>query len=147
MDEKHVLVVPGYYANIKQICRFIAQGAAAVGLTEKVVFHIELACDEACTNIIEHAYAAEGAGEITACWEVVDDAFVITIRDNGRRFDPDHIPAPPLAEASSPPDDIDLVRIGGLGIHFMRKLMDEVTFSFDPQKGNTLVMKKRIIRE
>ncbi|MCP4423311.1 MAG: ATP-binding protein [Chloroflexi bacterium] len=144
MDEKHVLTVSGRYVEVKKICQFVAQGAASVGLDKTAVFHIELACDEAGTNIIEHAYGDENAGDIHISWHVADDMFVVTMLDDGPRFDSDAIPAPTTVDNPNALDDLDNVRVGGLGIHFMRKLMDEVTFSYDPQRGNKLIMKKRI---
>jgi serine/threonine-protein kinase RsbW len=141
MGKKHVLTVPGLYDEVKTICQFVTQGAAAAGMGKTAVFHIELACDEACTNVIEHAYRGESGGNITVSWQIIDDIFVITVNDNGRRFEPGQIPTPPVA------DNIEEIKIGGLGIHFMRKLMDDVSFSFDPQSGNELIMKKKIKAE
>jgi serine/threonine-protein kinase RsbW len=138
MGKKHILTVPGLYDEIKTICQFVTQGAAAAGMDETAVFHIELACDEACTNVIEHAYDGEGGGEIAVSWQVLGDQFVITVKDNGRQFEPGQIPTPPTT------DNIEEVKIGGLGIYFMRNLMDDVSFSFDPQTGNELIMKKQI---
>ena len=102
------------------------------------VFHIELACDEACTNVIEHAYGGEDNGSITVSWQVEADMFVITISDNGRAFDVEQIPAIPDT------DNIENIKIGGLGIHFMRQLMDDVKFSIAAPTGNKLVMKKKL---
>ncbi len=145
MGEKHTLTVPGRYAEVKQICQFVSQGAASVGLDAKSVFHIELACDEASTNIIEHAYGGENTGDIEISWYVADNYFIVTIRDNGRRFNPDSVPPPPTVKQPPQSDEFDNIQVGGLGIHFMRNLMDEVTFTYDPQQGNRLVMKKRIM--
>jgi anti-sigma regulatory factor (Ser/Thr protein kinase) len=138
MGKKHVLTVAGRYDEIKTICQFVMQGAAAAGLDETAVFHIELACDEACTNIIEHAYGGEDNGSITISWQVEAGMFVITLKDNGRAFNIDQIPAAPDT------DNIENIKIGGLGIHFMRKLMDDVQFSTEPPTGNKLVMKKKM---
>jgi anti-sigma regulatory factor (Ser/Thr protein kinase) len=138
MGKKHVLTVAGRYDEIKTICQFVMQGAAAAGLDETAVFHIELACDEACTNIIEHAYGGEDNGSITISWQVEAGMFVITLKDNGRAFNVDQIPAAPDT------DNIENIKIGGLGIHFMRKLMDDVQFSTEPPTGNKLVMKKKM---
>lgn len=146
MGAKHVLTVPGRYEEIQKICQFVADGAAESGLNETAIFHIELACDEACTNIIEHAYEGEEKGEINISWQLKDSAFVITLHDNGRSFDPDDVPQPQLPPASldaPTPADIDNVKVGGLGIHFMRQLMDDVQFHFDKQSGNTLVLVKK----
>jgi serine/threonine-protein kinase RsbW len=138
MGKKHLLTVPGLYAEIQTACQFVTQGAAEAGLDETAVFHIELACDEACTNVIEHAYGGEGSGDIQVSWQVADGKFVIEIADNGRAFDLSQIPAAPDT------DNMEDIKIGGLGIHFMRQLMDEVTFSSNAQNGNKLVMKKKI---
>lgn len=147
MGEKHILTIPGRYTEIKRICQFVADGAASVGLDETAVFHIELACDEASANIIEHAYGGENIGEIQISWHVADNMFVVTMLDNGKHFDPDSVPAPPSSPDPPQTKDIDSIKIGGLGIHFMRKMMDEVAFSRDPRRGNKLVMKKRIKAE
>jgi serine/threonine-protein kinase RsbW len=145
MGDKHVQTFPGRYDEIQKICQFVAEGAASCGLEASAIFHIELACDEACTNVIEHAYAGEDRGEIRVSWECSGSAFIIIIHDNGRSFDPNNIPKPALPELpdDAPPPDIEDVKVGGLGIHFMEQLMDEVTFTFDSDAGNTLTLVKK----
>ncbi|WP_420630054.1 ATP-binding protein [Candidatus Leptofilum sp.] len=145
MSDKHVQSFPGRYEEIKRICQFVADGAAASGLGEDAIFHIELACDEACTNVIEHAYGGEDKGQIQVSWQYKDGALIITIHDNGRTFNPDVIPKPALPKLpdDANPPDIDDVKVGGLGIHFMEQLMDDVAFSFDEEEGNTLTLVKK----
>lgn len=121
----------------------MADGAAECGLDQTAVFHIELACDEACTNIIEHAYGGEDEGEIHVSWQLNGSSFIITFHDNGRSFDPASVPQPALPPTAMDPLDLDNVKVGGLGIHFMRQLMDEVQFHFDAKKGNTLTLVKK----
>ncbi|HRQ37332.1 MAG TPA: ATP-binding protein [Chloroflexota bacterium] len=138
------LIIPGRYDKIQQACQFVAAGAAQAGLDDTAVFHVELACDEACTNVIEHAYAAEDVGDIYISWEVQAGRFMITIHDHGRAFDPATVPVPPTTEAEMMNDGADdFPRVGGLGVHFMRKLMDEVQYHFSEQ-GNTLTLVKMI---
>ncbi|MCA9928317.1 MAG: ATP-binding protein [Anaerolineales bacterium] len=149
MDDKHVLTVPGRYEQIRHVCDFVADGAVQAGLNESAIFHIELACDEACTNIIEHGYGGEDIGDIIVKWEKTGSDFVITIRDNGRPFKPDTVPKPSIPPTPDDPsfseeDVVNSLKVGGLGIHFMRKLMDDVHFRFDETTGNTLVMIKNI---
>lgn len=136
MDDKRVLTISGLYKNIKTICDFVAEGALASGFDKREVYHIELACDEACTNIIEHAYGEEGKGDITVSWRVTPKQFIVTLKDNGRPFNPANIPTPPTN-----PSDVDDLQVGGLGLHFIKKLMDELSFSFE-KSGNILTMKK-----
>lgn len=133
------LTVNGRYQNIKPICAFLMEGAEMAGLETAALFQIELACDEACTNIIEHAYGGEGEGDITASWAVDGDFFTIVLHDNGRSFDPSTVPAP-ITPAEQ---NLENLKIGGLGIHFMQKLMDEVSYDFGDD-GNKLTMRKRI---
>ncbi len=143
MSKKHVLNVRGSYDNIRQVCEFVVAGAEKAGLSEGDVFHVELACDEACTNIIEHAYGGENNGDIEVNWWVNSNHFSVSFHDNGRAFDPNNVPIPPITELSTTSDP-DNLKVGGLGIYFMRTLMDDVQYSFHPQKGNTLVMSKQI---
>ena len=150
MSNEQVLIVPGRYDQIQVICEFVSAGARQAGLDADEVFHMELCCDEASTNIIEHAYGAEGVGEITVTYEISEEAFTVTLHDDGSPFDPDDVPKPTFPPADNDGNDAALgdimnsLRIGGLGIHFMRKLMDDVHFSFNGQKGNTLVLTKKI---
>jgi serine/threonine-protein kinase RsbW len=143
MGEIHLLTIAGRFDKIRSVCKFVANGAQESGLDEAAVFHVELACDEACTNIIEHAYGAENVGEIEISWHVDDRRFTVTIHDKGRSFDPANVPTP-LDDETETGNSIPDLKVGGLGLHFMRTLMDEVYFDFDQEKGNTLVMVKEI---
>ena len=139
MGQSSEFSIPGRLDSIVDVCRFVVAGAEQAGFDVDALFQIELACDEACTNIIEHAYGGDEDGEILITWRIEDKTFTITMKDDGRPFDPDEVP-PPVIPAN--PDDLDGLKIGGLGIHFMRKLMDEVRFSRDEVRGNRLVMVK-----
>lgn len=140
MVNKDSLTISGQYNHIKEICAFVSTGAKHAGLDDDSVFQVELACDEACTNIIEHAYREEGIGDITVTWEATLQSFTITLHDKGRSFDPDAVRDPTLVKPNTNPQDL---KVGGLGIHFIRNLMDEVHYQFDKQ-GNTLIMVKYI---
>ena len=139
MGQQNVLTIPGRFSEVKRLCQFVTAGAAQAGLSKKEIFHIELACDEACTNIIEHAYGGEGKGSIRVIWAATADQFTVTLHDHGRAFHPDKVTAP----AKPNPDAVQDMKVGGLGIYFMRQLMDKVTYEFN-QDGNTLVMVKLI---
>lgn len=146
MTNEQVLTVPGRYEEIKRICEFIAAGAAQAGFDDDTIFHLELCCDEASTNIIEHAYGEEGAGDIVISYKLDDDDFTIVMCDNGISFDPDAVPPPPTVtgDGQSPEEMANQLRIGGLGLHFIRNLMDEVHFTSDHLSGNKLTMVKRL---
>lgn len=147
MDAKRdSLTVPGRYAEIRHICDFVADGAARAGFDDDAIFQVQLACDEACTNIIEHTYEAEDAGDIQISWEIGQRYFKVIIEDYGKRFDPGEIPPAPIPPAPvqlEENDDYD-VKVGGLGVYFMRKLMDKVSFDYVEGSGNILTMVKRL---
>jgi serine/threonine-protein kinase RsbW len=144
MSQQQQLTVPGRYDQIRAVCEFVAAGAKAAQFDEDAIFHIELACDEACTNIIEHAYGSEDAGPIMVKWQIISDRFIITFTDKGDAFDPDTVPLPPSPQAITDLDDLDSLKVGGLGLHFMKKLMDDVAFQFDKKEGNQLIMVKHL---
>ena len=93
--------------------------------------------EEACCNVIEHAYDGRG-GQFVICFASPTSADIeITVHDHGRPFRS-------AARSLRPNVDLPLEErpIGGLGLHLMYQLMDEVQFSFSAD-GNTLVMVKR----
>lgn len=136
MSKKSELKVRSELGNLPRISRFVSESARALGLSEDDVFAVEMSVDEACSNVIEHAYAGRRDGTVEVVCYLEADRFVVTIRDHGRPFDPASVPCPDI---SSPLEERD---IGGLGVYFMRTLMDEVRFEFDESEGNTLTMTK-----
>jgi anti-sigma regulatory factor (Ser/Thr protein kinase) len=74
--------------NLAAISEFITSTATELGLDEAQAFAVQMAIDEAVTNVIEHAYAGRTDGEILIRCSVVDDDVVVTILDHGQPFDP-----------------------------------------------------------
>jgi serine/threonine-protein kinase RsbW len=122
---------------LPQVIDFVRQASTAAGLSDDAVFACELATDEACTNIIEHAYNGRSDGRIRVSCRTEPGLFLVQFHDQGAAFDPTKIREPMLTEALAERP------LGGLGMHFMRSLMDEVRFDFDPIQGNMLTMTKR----
>jgi serine/threonine-protein kinase RsbW len=135
MSERR-LVIHAQYGEVAGACAFCAAAAVDAGLDENAVFHVQMAVDEACTNIIEHAYGGEGEGHIALTCRIAPGELTVTIRDHGRAFDPSGVPPPKLGNV------VEDVEVGGLGLYFMRQVMDEVHFKFG-RNGNELVMVKR----
>ena len=144
MSQQKSLTVPGRYDQIRVICEFVADGAKNAPFSDDEIFHIELACDEACTNIIEHAYSGEDQGPIEVTWDMQPEGFTITLTDQGETFDPTAVPTPTTPTELNNLEELDNVKVGGLGLHFMKKLMDKVIFTFKEGKGNQLIMIKEI---
>lgn len=124
------------YKNLALISKFIVDIAVDAGFTSSDVYAIQTAIDEACSNIIDHAYGKEDIGDIEITVQESDDNLEIILVDQGEPFKPDEIPEPDI---TSP---LELRKERGLGIFFMRKLMDKVSFEFSETKGNILTLVK-----
>jgi serine/threonine-protein kinase RsbW len=116
---------------------FVGDIARVGGFDEKDVYNIQLATDEAASNIIEHAYEGVTNGILDLSCGIDKNAITIILVDYGEPFDPSVIPLPDLKA------DLSERKIGGLGIFLMRKLMDEVHYEPRKDKSNVLTMIKR----
>jgi len=136
------ITLTALFENLEQVRDFIAEAAVVCECTPRAVYEAQLAVDEAFTNIVEHAYGGE-CQELVQCTCQVDrEGLVILLKDCGQPFEPKHVPEPDLDA------DLQTRPVGGLGLFFMRKLMDEVEFTFtqDPDTGrlcNLVRMVKR----
>ena len=131
------MVFPGRYSNLSEIASFVLSAAHEADLDAFACYAVETAVDEACSNIIEHAYQGEGRGEIECTCQVTPDQLVITLRDQGIPFDPSEVQTPdPTVGLEDHPGH-------GLGLYFIRQWMDEVHFQFSEEKGNILTLVKR----
>jgi anti-sigma regulatory factor (Ser/Thr protein kinase) len=131
------LNVIGRFDRLEQISKFIEQAGREAGLGETAICRCQLAVDEACTNIIEHAYEGEGRGTIEIVCEPGDGELTITIEDHGRPFDPASVPEPELHT------DLDDLQVGGLGLYFIRQVMDAVEFSYEDGSNKLVLVKRR----
>ena len=132
---EHRLTISGRYDCLAQVCDLVEQSAVEAGLGKIESQHCQLAVDEACTNIIEHGYGGEDLGVIDILCEAHDGELVITLQDQAKQFDPSEVPAPNLKAT------LDELKVGGLGLYFMRQVMDAVEFSYEGG-GNKVVLVK-----
>jgi len=122
---------------LDEIREFVAQIARKAGFSDKEIYSIQLAADEASSNIIEHAYADVKNGKIEIECGFLNGELRIVMRDRGKSFNPSNVLEPNVKA------DLSDRMIGGLGMYLMRKLMDEVSYESSEKKGNTLTMVKR----
>lgn len=124
------------YKNLAIIGQFIIDQASLAGFSSSDVYAIQTAVDEACSNIIDHAYGGENIGDIQITVQEYNNKLKIILIDQGDPFEPDDIPEPDI---TSP---LEIRKERGLGVYFMRKLMDKVLFEFSQSKGNILTLVK-----
>jgi len=115
---------------------FVETAARTFGFSEDDVANIVLAVDEACTNVIKHAYQGSPDGEIRVLILRDGSSFQVLIQDKGRTFDPETLRPPDLKQ------HLTHYRRGGLGVYLMRRLMDQVEYSFHPGKPNEVRLTK-----
>ncbi len=128
---------PAKFEFLDEIREFVGTIARENGFGDKDVYNIQLATDEAASNIIEHAYEGVTDGVLDLTCGMQAEGLVIVLVDHGLPFDPGEVPVPDIQA------DLADRKIGGLGIFLMRKLMDEVHYHSNPDKSNVLTMIKR----
>ena len=126
---------PAIAAELKSIRDGLGAALVAQACDEAFVKDVVLVVDEACQNVIRHAYKDVDDGEMALSLRREDDSLIILLRDFAKTVDP----------ATIAPRDLEGIRPGGLGTHFINEVMDEVTFLPPPGGyGNLLQLVKRI---
>ncbi len=105
----------------------LRQILSQAGWEKKTTEEILLAVDEALTNIIRHAYQGK-PGKMIVSVRATDDKIEILLEDQGKKFDPTQVPSPELPRHKP----------GGLGIHFIRTIMDQMIYDDQDPAVNRL---------
>jgi len=129
------LKFPASFEYLDDIREYVGQKAHTAGFSDREVYSIQLAADEAASNIIEHAYGGKSDATFDLSCEFQYDRLIITMLDHGKSFDITKVAKPDLKA------DLSKRKIGGLGIYLMRKLMDEVHYEIT-NSGNLLTLVK-----
>lgn len=117
---KYRLELPAELGSLAELARFVEEKGLALGMAHEARRALELASDEAVTNVINYAYRGLPPGSINIRLERQGDTVEMTIEDRGVEFDP--------ALAHEPDLDSPLERrpIGGLGLYFIHEMTDAV---------------------
>ncbi len=137
-QKKYQLKIPSQSDNLSIIRDVVAKVASRVGFDTDEASKIELAVDEACTNVIKHAYANNSNQMIEVSIKVDQKKLIIIVADKGKGFNPDEIKLPDLNKS------IKEGRKGGLGLCLIKTLMDKVEFEIKPGSKNQVKMIKYI---
>ena len=125
--------------RLGELLAFIERACTRAALDPDVAFDVRLAAEEAVTNVIDHGYAGVAApGPIAVRFHHDPRQVVVTIDDLAPPFDPATIRP---ADLSAP---LEQRRIGGLGWHFVTRVMDEVRHEHRLPRGNRLTLVKRL---
>lgn len=132
---KKELEIEAKLKNLATISQFIVvilqELDETLKIPDKTIFQIQMAVDEACSNIIIHGYPQK-VGKIIISIHIIHfdennlrnkTKIIIKIIDNGKKWDINEIPP---ADIKS---DLEIREIGGLGVFFMKKFIDQIKYS------------------
>ncbi len=139
--KEYKLRIPSQTENLEVIREFVSGVAKKVGFGDDEINKIELAVDEACTNVIEHAYQNDNTKDIDVAVKLDYQKLTVVVTDKGKSFKPSDIAIPDMKKYLAE------LRVGGLGIYLMRTLMDEVDFKIQPGVKNEVHMSKYLLKE
>ena len=136
---KHELIIANDINELNRLSTFLQDVCNEWGLDNELLFKLNLVSEEIISNIILYGYGTSRKGE-NIHFKIIheDDRIIICVTDWGKEFNPLNVPMP---------DDLDKQaeerKIGGLGLYFIRKLMDEVVYKYE-NKQNILCLTKNI---
>jgi len=121
------------YLNLVRSCiRELVESTEESGISEEMIYGVQLAVHEICNNIIEHAYHDElGWLRLVLSMHTNDHTFTADLYDDGHSFDPTSVVTPNLDEA----------REDGYGLFLARQLMDEVSYDCNSGKNHWRLLK------
>ena len=118
----HTLTIPSSTRFLEDVREFVTTHAIQAEFSESEVEQLKMAVDEACTNVIEHAYKGEGEHPIDIAVIIQPSKLTVRIRDKGQKFDRGAYQEPDLVKFAK------AKKSGGFGVHIMHRLMDEVEY-------------------
>ena len=113
----------------------VAEFGTAEDWSPALVYQVELVIEELCVNIV--SYGGDGTHSINVSIESAPTEMTISIVDDGRAFDP-------FSEAP-PPDlrsEVQDRPIGGLGVHFVKTMMDEAHYKRESDRNHVTLVKR-----
>ena len=125
-------------SELEALCQHLNKFGQAVGLSEACITDVNICLDELFTNVVSYGFEDNLEHLIQFTMNLDNQVLTLSIEDEGIPFNPLEKKDPEI------PDDLIDVRIGGLGIHIVKKLMDDVHYQ-RKQGKNKLTMKKTIL--
>ncbi|NLO19829.1 MAG: ATP-binding protein [Ignavibacteria bacterium] len=111
--------------ELASIREYVRLKGLSLGLSEEEAFKVSLAVDEACSNLVKHAKKRSlSENGFYICLKIYSDQnqFIVEILDKSQPFNPNSVPSPDMQEY------FKQFKRGGLGIHIMRSLIDDIAY-------------------
>jgi len=130
------LELPARLENLHQFLQAVTACALEQGIQSQKVDDMELALDEILVNICNYAYQDQSGNAKITCSMTDDKRLILEVEDSGVPFNALSVDAPDLTA------DIEERKVGGLGIYFMKTLMDDVRYTRKDNKNILTMMLK-----
>lgn len=137
-DGHHAICRRAYLGALGELRDFVESAAVHIGLNSNDTFAFKLAVDELCANIIQYGYEGREPGLLSLSFSADGDTARLIITDDGTHFSPEQAPNPDVAAGWQER------QIGGLGLYFVKELMDSVTYNGANHGMNQFVLEKKI---
>jgi serine/threonine-protein kinase RsbW len=128
LRDSAIIIIPSHPKYLSIVRAVTGKMAELSGMAESAIEDVKLAVDEACSNVIKHAYKAVANQKIILRFKTSSKGFEVIIDDNGIKVLPESLVG----------RDLEDIRPGGLGIHFIKKVFDVFAFDEKKKKGNRL---------
>ena len=138
--KKYSFELKSSLAELDNLCLNLETLGEKIGLSKKLIFEINLALDELFTNIISYGFSDEEEHTIKVTITPQKGEICLCIEDDGIPFNPIEFETPDVACS------VENCKIGGLGIHIMRKMMDDICYQRCGDK-NVLTLKKNLSQD
>ena len=136
MTSTHRITRAAYLESLNEFREFIKERCSGLpGVNEEILYDVQLAVDEACTNIISHGYADLDPGSIILDLETAPEKLIIALTDFGHSFEPSSAPVPDI---NAPIEEREL---GGFGLFFIQQSVDEMAYEVT-EDGNKMTLTK-----
>ena len=121
---KRSIILPNDVQEVPQLAAFVEEFCESCGVDMSTTMSLNLAIEEAVVNVMDYAYPAGTVGDVHVDAQCEDGQLTFVLRDKGTPFDPTK------AENVDTTLSAEQRPIGGLGIHLVRTIMDEIEYSY-----------------
>lgn len=135
-SERVEITISSRFENIELVQVIAEHLCETAGLDDDGSHWIGMAVREGVANAIKHGNKLDVTKKVFAIFDLTGGELVITISDEGKGFNP--------KEVSDPLNPQNLMKTSGRGIFYMRTFMDKVDYTFNPEGGTHLLMKKNL---
>jgi len=122
-------------SELNRLCRYLEDCGDVLNLPQKCIFEINVGLDELFTNIVSYGFDDDLEHQIKFSLAKDDDKLIVHVEDDGVPFNPLDV------RTGSVSTDLDSTDIGGLGIHLVKNMMDDIDYKRSEGKNKVILQK------